>query len=238
MRVTFPDNMSANPPPLRQALAERFFLCQDDLVIPVPKDKSERPRQFMTDTGAHNVAVPTHPADQAVTTGTYLLRQVQGDYSWMFTVTPLAPQPDFTTGGSPGTPYLNAGVGEYYSVSVAVFYKRTLPTSGNNGEPVGQAAFFSSPSLGGGDVTLTAASPAALDVKQNEWILLGGYTNSTPVRYVLRWYRIVALGDIAAGPSRQATLAGPDWDLTTPADVVLYRGVVDVHTTTMKLTTN
>jgi hypothetical protein len=242
VRVTYPGSLSPVTP-LPQALAERFFLCQDDRVIPVPKDKNERPRQFMTDSSAtpKNVAVPTHPADGLAVgpTTPFLVSQVQGDYSWMFTVTPLAPQPDFTTGASPGTPYLNVGVGEYYSVSVAVFYKRTLPTSSDNGEPVGQAAFFSSPSLGGGDVNLTASSPTALDVKQNEWILLGGYTSANAQdpnrRYVLRWYRIVALGDIAAGPSRQATLAGPDWDLTTPADVVLYRGVVDVHTTTMKL---
>jgi hypothetical protein len=169
----------------------------------------------------------------------------------MFTVTPLAPQPDFMSGASPGTPYLNVGVGEYYSVSAAVFYKRNLnadSATADTGEPFGTATFpagtsATNPSLGGGDVTLSTASgsPANwLDVKQNEWILLGGYTNSTPPRYVLRWYRIVAVGDIS-GHTRPATLAGPDWDLTNSsgaaiADVVLYRGVVDVHTTTMKLT--
>jgi hypothetical protein len=77
---------------------------------------------------------------------------------------------------------------------------------------------------------------------------------TNPYRYVLRWYRIVALGDIAPPGSasgftsnytRPVTLAGPDWDLIgtggsmngePTADAVLYRGVVDVHTTTMKLT--
>ncbi len=237
VRATYPATPTSLTP-LPQPIAERFFLCQDDLVIPVPKDKSERPRQFMTDSSAtpKNVAVPTHPADQVVSSGTYYVRQVQGDYSWLFTMNPVAAQPDVV--GPPA--YLNVGVGEYYSVSAAVFYKRALPTPTDSGEPVGQANFLSIPGLGGGDVTLTAASPASLDVKQNEWILLGGYTSPNAAdptrRYVLRWYRIVALGDIVAGPSRQATLAGPDWDLTTPADVVLYRGVVDVHTTTMKLT--
>jgi hypothetical protein len=271
VRVSYPQTTTT---PWSQPIAERFFLCQDDLVIPVPKDRSERPRQFMTDSSSppRNVAVPTHPADHAVTSGTYYVRQAQGDYSWMFTVNPVAAQPDFTP-TPPATsppPYLNVGVGEYYSVSVAVFYKRNFnaPNApnvlpGDIGEPIGTATFSTSypnPSLGGGDVTLGAPSstpsnwpntvtftPAWLDVKQNEWILLGGYTPPTSQgyqRYVLRWYRIVALGEITgqgSAATRPATLAGPDWDLTNSAgagaaDVVLYRGVVDVHTTTMKLT--
>jgi Tfp pilus assembly protein PilV len=249
VRVTYPASLTSATP-LPQLIAERFFLCLDDLVIPAPKDRSERPRQFMGDSSAapKNVAVPAHAADGVASTAPYLVRQVQGDYSWLFTISPLATQPDFLSGASPGTPYLNVGVGEYYSVSVAVFYKRSFnapnyPTLSDISEPVGTATFFSTPSLGGGDVTLNivAGKPASwLDVRQNEWILLGGYTNSTPQRYVLRWYRIVAVGDIAAS-ARPATLAGPDWDLTgsaggLTADVILYRGVVDVHTTTMKLT--
>jgi hypothetical protein len=240
IRVSYPATTTT---PWPQPLAERFFLCQDDLVIPMPKDRAERPRQFMTDSSATplNAAVPWYAADGPSAAKTpYLLRQVQGDYSWMCTVTPLAMQPDFANSG---TNYLNVGVGEYYSISVAVFYKRSLnadsTTSADTGEPVGTATFVSSPSLGGGDVTLTATNPAWLDVKPNEWILLGGYTSLTPARYILRWYRIVALGDIT-GTTRMATLAGPDLDIANPAggltaDVVLYRGVIDVHTTTMKL---
>ncbi len=144
VRVSYPATGGTTPWP--QALAERFFLCQDDLVIPVPKDKSERPRQFMTDssTPPHSVAVPQHPADGSTSNPPYLLRQVQGDYSWMFTVTPVAAQPDFMSGASPGTPYLNVGVGEYYSVSAAVFYKRNLNADSattDSGEPVGTATF-------------------------------------------------------------------------------------------------
>jgi hypothetical protein len=270
VRVSYPQTATA---PWSQALAERFFLCQDDLVIPVPKDRSERPRQLMTDSNSppRNVAVPWHAADGTAGTAPYLVRQAQGDYSWLCTVSPLAPQPDFVNSN---TPYLNVGVGEYNSVSAAVFYKRNFnaPNAasvlpGDIGEPLGTATFstsFPNPSLGGGDVTLSkpassppsgwpAFTPAWLDVKPNEWILLGGYTAPTSAgyqRYVLRWYRIVALGDITgqgSAATRPVTLAGPDWDLTTPAgapsngtpltaDVVLYRGVVDVHTTTMKLT--
>jgi hypothetical protein len=227
-------------------LIERFFVSQDDLTIPVPKDKSERPRQVMTVTDTngvqHNAAVPAHAADALpYTIASTQVRQVQGDYTWMFTVVPLAVRPDFVYNN---TAYLNVGVGEYYSVSVATFYKRNFnadsTTSPDTGEPVGTATFSSSPSLGGGDVTLqiAAGGPAGwLDVKQNEWILLGGYNASGA--YILRWYRIVALGEIS-NLTRPATLAGPDWDLTNSAgaaiaDVVLYRGVVDVHTTTLKL---
>ena len=223
-----------------------LFVCQDDLTIPVPKDKSERPRQLMSDSSSppKNVAVPVHPADGSAPTTPFLVRQVQGDYTWMFTVVPLAVRPDFAYNN---TAYLNVGAGEVYSVSVAVFYKRNFnadsATSPDTGEPVGTATFASSPSLGGGDVTLQIAAgpppaPAGwLDVKQNEWIRLGGYNASGA--YILRWYRIVALGEIS-GLTRPATLAGPDWDLTNShgaaiADVVLYRGVVDVHTTTLKL---
>jgi hypothetical protein len=254
--------------PLPPPLAERFFRCPDDLVIPVPKDRTERPRQMMTDSHANplNVAVPTHPADALPTQPTtpYLVSQVQGDYSWMFTVNPLATQPDFFNTNVNPPAFLNVGVGEYYSVSTAVFYKRNFnpdsTTSADTGEPVGTATFAAgasptNPSLGGGDVTLSLASgsPAGwLDVRQGEWILLGGYAYPTPqapsgtipAQYVLRWYRIVALGEISVQNktlTRPATLAGPDWDLygtrgNGTADVVLYRGVVDVHTTTMKLT--
>ena len=264
LRVSLPIIVSKTTWPLPQPLAERFFLCQDDLVIPVPKDRTERPRQIMTDSSAKplNVAVPTHNADALATQPTtpFLVRQVQGDYSWLFTVNPLATQPDFINTGVTPPAFLNVGVGEYYSVSTAVFYKRNFnpdsTTSADTGEPFGTATFFSTPSLGGGDVTLSLASgsPAGwLDVKQGEWILLGGYAypqpqasgTTIPRQYVLRWYRIVALGEINVQNktlTRPATLAGPDWDLTDvsgnfgTADVVLYRGVVDVHTTTMKLT--
>jgi hypothetical protein len=266
LRVSLPflDPKSGKILPIQQPLAERFFLCQDDLVIPVPKDRTERPRQIMTDSSAKplNVAVPTHNADALPTQPTtpFLVRQVQGDYSWLFTVNPLATQPDFINTGVTPPAFLNVGVGEYYSVSTAVFYKRNFnpdsTTSADTGEPFGTATFFSTPSLGGGDVTLSLASgsPAGwLDVRQGEWILLGGYAypqpqasgTTIPRQYVLRWYRIVALGEINVQNktlTRPATLAGPDWDLTDvsgnfgTADVVLYRGVVDVHTTTMKLT--
>jgi len=212
----------------------------------------------------------------------------------------MAAQPDFVVpppanpppAVQPG-PYLNVGVGEYYLVSAAVFYKRNFnppnfTTPSDIGEPVGTAAFPGTstgtcsppatvtPGLGGGDVILSTTNPAWLDLKQNEWILLGGYTipslsgctptTPPPQRYIMRWYRIVALGESSeqipnpvtgsnytVGLARRATLAGPDWDLiATPstgapppgppnpgvplsADVILYRGVVDVHTTTMKL---
>ena len=257
---------------LAQAIAERFFLGQDDLVMAPPKDRTERPRQLMIDSTAtpRTLAVPVHAADALpyAPTAPMLVRQAQGDYSWMFTVCPLAAEPDFINGG---TPYLNVGMGEYYSVSAAVFYKRNFnpdtalaAASPDTGEPFGVATFsttYPNPSVGGGDVTLISGTSATagpvgwLDVKANEWLLLGGYTAPCAggyQRYVLRWYRIVAVGDIApagtvAGftvPTRPVTLAGPDWDLTTgaltagltvTADVVLYRGVVDVHTTTMKL---
>jgi hypothetical protein len=268
VRVSYAGNLGGSIP-LQQAIAERFFLCRDDLTIPVPKDRTERPRQMMTDSHTPSLtsAVPWHPADgPSNATAPYLTCQPQGDYSWLFTVTPMAVQPDGGTMSSPPAPYLNVGVGEYYQVAVAVFYKRNFnppnwSSSSDIGEPIGQATFPAgispaNPSMGGGDVTLGPPAgfptgwpqqfnPAWLDVKQNEWILLGGYVSPTPngvttPQYAVRWYRIVAVGEIS-GNTRPVTLAGPDWDLygsggNGTADVVLYRGVVDVHTTTIKLT--
>jgi len=56
-----------------------------------------------------------------------------------------------------------------------------------------------------------AADPAnTLDVRENDWILVGGWSGT---QRVFKWYRVIAAEppETAGVLTRRATLAGPDW---------------------------
>lgn len=206
------------------AVADRIFRWQDDLSLPVPEEDVERPRQMMTAVdGAGNpltVKWPSRPADGVPASVQPIVAQVQGDYSWLVTVTPK-PYRDPVAGELLGPDAENRRL---YSVSVVVFYKRDLsppPLPGTPPSPDDPPAerVVEARILGGGEARLEALTrgdpppssppkfhpPQWLNVKKGEWLLL--MANMPRTRRVLypddpwlfhpnvcQWYRIVSTG--------------------------------------------
>jgi hypothetical protein len=96
-----------------------------------------------------------------------------------------------------------------------------------------------------------APGASYLNVKRGQWILLSAQNTawsdslgvSIPL-YLYRWYRIISADDVTntttAGVttySRNVTLAGPDWPLTTAGTTyaTICDGVVAVFEKTMEL---
>jgi hypothetical protein len=197
-------------------IAERWFTWGDDLVFPVPDDPLARPK----------LNVDTFDDDSTNTTPktTRDIRQVTGDYTWFFTVTPQIDRESFPTGL-----FYNYTHCKAYDVSVAVCYKRDFTPFGpleQRADPDrpsqrGLKAEFLGSGIGGGDVVLKADTQCAipggtggfnlkwLDVKENDWLMLSTgeiYPNpiATPSQdrisniqgVVIRWYRVVAVGPV------------------------------------------
>jgi hypothetical protein len=164
--------------------------------------------------------------------------QFEGNYSWLLTVCPVATEASQLVGNR-----------SLYEVSVVVFYQRdfTSPLSPADPDKPGErvaTVVFSGGGFGGGDVTLqkAAADPAGtLDVRENDWILVGGRSGT---QNTFKWYRIIAAesADTAVANTRRVTLAGPDWPPTLGIDTdgngvanrfpqgVLFTGVTGVYT--------
>ncbi|MBN2476937.1 MAG: prepilin-type N-terminal cleavage/methylation domain-containing protein [Pirellulales bacterium] len=193
-------------------LADRIFTWQDDLLFARPEDRDLRPR-----------------AQLGTTTGR---QEIEGDYSWLVTVTPARSEID-----------LPVQQRQLYSVSVVVFYKRQYPAdrpiNASDPKPTERkvVANILTDGYGGGDVRLTTDHGVEyLDVREDEWLMLCGrvtHRDSSPAVYpssgVFQWYRVVAAGDVYQAtdgsgnlmtvPSttrpvlaRDVTLAGPDWN--------------------------
>jgi Tfp pilus assembly protein PilV len=215
-RVSFDGRMQPADPliPMTLHAAERIFVSHDDLLINTPDDPSLRPRLvFSTTMGAFDPDAQNPPAPQ-----NRAVRQIQGNYSWLATVSPT---------GDPNQ----------YNVAVAVFRNRdtTLPTAtqardpNKYGERVVDVAILGA-GIGGGEIRLwipdgvpaASKTPAYIEATPGQWLLL-----CSRVQPVFRWYRIVAAGAVTqydppdpdgAGPipdpppawAREMTLVGPD----------------------------
>jgi hypothetical protein len=119
---------------------------------------------------------------------------------------------------------------------------------------------FNAGGRGGGDATLIQMDKdthtGTLDVRENDWILLGGWESlgpSQPQRKVFAWYRIVAVEeqDPSTPRQRRVTLSGTDWNVGTANDVgwkasldgnstdyaqgVICSGVIGVYSQMMEL---
>ncbi len=218
-------------------LSDRLFTWPDDVAFDLPADPQLRPKRLF----------------DAVGRGLF-----EGNYSWMATV---------------------AGRGDGQAeISVVVFYQRDFspPASPDEPEKPGERAIawtdsanmvqpgvvFVGGGWGGGDVRLQvdsvassilgpAKSPAYLDVRENDWLLVYGISGG---QWVLRWYRVIAVAgeptllNPSQPPSntnpwtRSVTLAGPDWRIDNNNDGVvdnawgvLCTGVVGVSTQVTRL---
>jgi len=148
-------------------------------------------------------------------------RLSEGNYSWMVTLVPTVTR-------------------DTYTASVAVFYQRNFIGTGGE-RVVGATVVPGSP-----DVTLGPPfnSPADLNVKTGEWLMLAGPpltppgANAIPAPAIYSWYQILSAP--AADPTnpnmRQVTLAGAD--LPPSANVTqawLFDGIIAVYQRTVQL---
>ena len=223
------------------AVADRIFTWRDDLVFDVDREnRDRRPRQsYVWDNGTVAPSpVLTEDEDPKPVPGTDTPLQfnTKGDYSWLLTVTPAA-----TEIGQPTTVQKRK-----FDVSVAVFFSRDLTTNPTDPKPTERAVWATGAGLGGGDVTLTTdkPDPEYLDVKQNEWLMLTGWTPDSRVmpgnRRIAKWYRVIAMDEApersGSNWTRRVTLAGPDWDVNLrQPQAVLVDGVIGVYTKTIEL---
>lgn len=218
-------------PPIQLAHADRLFRSTDDLVFGLPDGEPDG-RPFASLGSAQQT------------------RQFTGDYSWLFTVSPLL------NGHNALTQLIN-GAPHTYTVSAVVFQKRTvelapLAIATRAGTPPTErtvyADFISGVGLGGGDVRLGLPVtpgvnndpnlPKSSDfpqVKAGQWIMLSGWLvppSGEPIS-VFRWYRVVTAGPLLhepsapSGPTRTTpewaqyvTLAGPDWWSSSPNEYI------------------
>ncbi|MGD0381920.1 MAG: hypothetical protein ABSA77_00265, partial [Thermoguttaceae bacterium] len=188
---------------------EQLFFWSDDLLFDAPKNSIARPTLVSTTS--------------------------KGDYSWFFTVMPAATEMT-----------LPVAKRRLFNVSVAVCYKRNFqiyddstqnfypgnPTTTNtlDGEHVAKISAitgFPGMGIGGGTVQLNSA----VNVKENQWVMLYHVDDTFPQRNRCYWYRVVGVGKDA----NMLSLNGPDWEANLSAALVVVPGVIGVYNTTIEL---
>jgi hypothetical protein len=206
-----------------------LFYWSDDLPFDVPKNSVIRPTLIKTSTGV-------------VTTSL-------GDYSWFFTVMPVATEMA-----------VPVSTRRLFNVSAAVCYKRNFqmcydpnnlypnsPTTNTlDGEHIATISAntatttgFPGMGIGGGTVQLDKGN--IVNVKENQWVMLyhlqldssGGAITGYPQMNRCNWYRVLGVGKTAA--ATYINLSGPDWDPNLDAVMVVVPGVIGVYNTTMEL---
>ncbi len=194
-----------------EALANRIFTWQDDLVFDVPDDRQLRPGAIFD----QDVSDPANPTE--------VRQQMAGDYSWMITVTPVIIAEKRFAGSSK----VSLTPGSLHTVSVVVFYKRDLAVNPAEAKPTERmvTANILGGGYGGGDVyeetgangpiycrDVTLAGP---DWKE-AWCYNVGGSNGDPDG---------VLDDLD-------DLDGDGW--FSNAEAVLVDGVIGVYTTTIE----
>ena len=214
--------------PMNALLADEIFVSQDDLEFVIPDgDRTQPPVQLLSSTNAK--------------------RQSLGYYSWLATLVPK-----------------HGMISDEYVLSIVVFYKRdpamtindvaTATSASEVNERVVSVAAFAGQGVGGGEVTLQAASAAELDaIPQNSWIMLAGNTwlpgNMTGLPD-FKWCRVIGIDDVTGtGPyTRAVTLQGADWERPEwhrpiadpnyrPTQATIMANVIGVYEKTIRLET-
>ena len=137
---------------------------------------------------------------------------------------------------------------DQFTLSVVIFYRRTLPASPKQGSPfdstlvaedwvsVAQPAGNPPPvNIGGGDITLTTPNDTqASYARPGYWLALCRADTSAAyprAPNILKWYRIVTAASDSSN-NLQMTLAGPDWiwgDTNHPTYACLFDGAVGCY---------
>ena len=216
--------------------ANEIFICHDDLDFVVPDDDVGLPPEQQDELG-NNTGNPSNSTlfgwiEMLGDGSTPSKRRATGDFSWMATVVP------------------GSGGGDLFAVSIVVFYKRAILSTGRNhslppGELVVDAFVHSG--IGGVDATLElegvavnsdgrARAEVVFDVRQDQWLMLA---NDAGTRF--KWYRVARVGvmrDVGGKWQREVTLNGPDWTPAGNHKAVLVRGAVAVFEKTIHLETS
>lgn len=213
-RVTFLSGVN-NPAFLNKIAADRLFQFEDDLAYERPADR-------------------TLDAVQLYSPNTEKRRQYEGRLSWFATLAPKVER-------------MQQQFDDRFILSIVVCQDRAanLDVTGLASEWTVSitAANFHSAGQGGGDVTLSTGAAGRLDsLKAGDWVMLGRMIN-TPFGNVplFRWYRLVSVDPevVGSGPyTREATLAGQDWDVGpngTITEVTIVPTVVTVYEKTVRL---
>lgn len=171
-------------PAMTRAMAEYVFTAPDDLIFEENTDQANP-----TDATA-----PLLPIQQMG--GANSMRQTEGAFSWMATLSPVFPQT------SPS-----------YVLSIVVFHNRDLAAGQERVVQVRQPDASGQPftGVGGGDMQIAPRSSRPntdTEIRKGQWVVL---TPSSAVSY-FRWYRAIDAdfeGD--ASGARYITLNGEDW---------------------------
>lgn len=218
--------------------AERLCMWQDDRLFDIStQDRGQRPRQMVLFDNDVVAPMPRLFATDPVISGTPMLRESEGAYSWMAVFTPHVWQ----VSGIPQT--IDQML---YNVSVVVFYRRNLsvPNLDDRVPAERVAVVYDTTSLrvgvGGGRVQLRVDQRSPdnrnwLDMDRGQWIMLAGRISQPPMS-IFRWYRVDSVGELVGPTSgyyyRYATLDGPDWPTSSISQTraVIMNGVVGVYT--------
>lgn len=223
-----------NNPVVARALAEAVFVDHNHTFSPPPEDRS------LPGTGAVIF-------DNA--TGRPLMLDYEGLYSWLATITPNYPFSQTTAVGPDALYNFRLLLGNEYTLSIVVFYRRVVPRPGSgNFDPnligeelvgVRQPAAGTTVNIGGGDMTIAAPTEAQSQlVRPGTWLMLG--RNDTVMgipRAIFKWYRVLSAAGTPDG-DLQVTLSGPDWNWgnnSFPTYAALFDGAVAVLQRTIHL---
>lgn len=224
--------------------ADHAFTIEDHLVYDRPKDNS-RP------------AIQTYPAIQPNIPGK---RDTEGRLTWMAT---MCPKMDSITGGRQDEYLLSVVIFDRRSPALAT---RDF-TAGPIAPPFAEdrwpdnewvvniaASDFYGNGFGGGEVRLNADYAEKLNhIRSGSWIMLAGNYPAIPdasgspttTAPIFKWYKVSDVGDSDTATiggvlraTKEATLIGPDWDVSGDAEATVMSGVVAVQERTVRLETD
>ena len=225
-------------PLVARALADQIMVARDDVIVNQPDDRS------LPATGAVISDTSTNPPKPYV-------RDYNGEFSWLATLTPNYPYLLPGESANPGDPnidplfFFKKLIGNEYTLSIVVFDRREVPrsTSSFTASSIGEEIVaVTQPAgvtvnLGGGDITIKAPTDAQSQlIRPNTWIMLARSDPSPPGLgfQIFKWYRILSASQ--DGADVQVTLSGPDWVWgTQPTYACLFDGAVAVIQRTIHL---
>jgi hypothetical protein len=203
--------------------ATQIFMDHDDLIFDIPDEKLVSPEQlFLTRSS----------------TGTALMREFEGEMSWMATV---APKLDG-----------NGSFLDVYLLSLVVFHKRDYSMSMEAIEGPASERVVDVVDVTGNEVLLESSNLIDLELTTGDWLMLmtnlgsktfPGNASATTYPY-FKWYRVVETESQATDTSgsgttwqRYATLQGPEWPSSGGfvTEAALFNNVVAVYEKTIRL---
>lgn len=239
---------------LSPALADAMCKGTDDLSVDLPK-RDDQPAVQNWDTYQPNAASASLP----------MARQWAGDFSWMMTVLPTSTAARDGMASNPeGYDYQVSVVVFHKRLLPTSFPNSNGEANNNSALERGVRARVVTTGTNGGELLLEKLSgdvitgePAPFgQLKTGNWIMLcGPHPNSSDSnpKFVLNWYQVLSIDKEGAGipnfdpvNQRVVALRGTQWpwqpansltanDLSNSLCVAICKGVVAVHTKTLRL---